>query len=1624
MQNCMKEFETQVINSNSKWSFRRGVLFLLLSCAAMTLWSVGAKAQVPSTSDFQRVAVAETLDLPMEFEIANDGRVFIVSKCGKFYGWNIDEEPNTAVRSYVPNVRCGFEDGLLSIALDPNFTQNNHVFLQYMVIGELTRVARFTVNADYTLDLNSYQLVLEWFSREASGHAGGSMLFDNDGNLIITTGDNNGATGYFSSAGQRTSGNTNDLNGKVLRITPSANGGYTVPAGNLFAADALHRPEIYAMGFRNAFRINKDSQTGYLYLGDVGPDASADSGEGPGGLDEINVITQAGNFGWPWIIGFNQPYAGFDPNNLSNNFNENTGATAIPNAIPAIWTIRHQATMAGPVYRFDPSIENDFKLPEYYNGKLIFWDFNSSIFSTIDVDSNEAAFAAEMPFNMSGFQGAIDAEFDPRTHQLYVLQWGSGCCDLAPSDSGALYRFDYIGGREAGTNIALGAVASASSELGGNLAASAIDGDAGTRWEGDFTDPQSIEIDFQQAYALDTIVITWEAAYSSEYLIEGSTDGVVWDVLIDEKNGSGGVELHTISSTTEYQYVRITGTARGTAYGHSIYEIEVFAADDVVDPLPLTEFAYLNMPRTLDQNFTDVPLLLSETGVFSDTAAMTVIDSIIPFEPNAKLWSDNAAKHRWLSLPADTAIDWDARENWVYPEGTVAVKQFDLPTDERDLSLTTRLETRLIVVKADGNVYGVTYKWRADNSDADLLTDGLNEDHTITLSDGATRTQTWSYPSTAQCVDCHNSSSAKILGLSTRQLNGDFIYPGVGLQNQLAHWNGLNIFEPSFSNNDIAGFDHTVDISDTNATLEHRVKSYLDTNCSHCHGTGKGGSQWDASFNTPLNEMGILNEETTGIRNYVDYYGIENARVVDTSNPEQSILFIRDKSVDPDDRMPPVGRSLEHVEYIDVLDQWIRSIDDAPNPDEIVLLSLDSSVASSTNESAEVLARAVDGDIDTAWTSDFAESQWISVDLGRAQQLVRVVLDWEAHYSSGYTIQGSLDNVNWTSLVTQSDGSGCVDVHNFTNALYRYVRVVREPSANDWGYSLWEFSVYGVDGSVVDPNPVPLISVDTPAENQQFLNTESVSVSVSVSETDWFVNGGSYRYTLDAGAPISVSNDVALNLGQLSLGNHSLVLALLDGAGSVVGDAVTRTFNVRLEGPVTDPGSPALIPITQPVVASSDAAGNIAANAVDDDLGSRWESEHSEPHFIQLDLGESTYITRVVLVWEAAYGSGYSIDVSEDATSWTTIYSTTTGDGGTDDIALNGQQGRYIRMNGTVRATAYGFSLFDFDVYGLAADSNLVRISAVSPAIGDTFLDTQAISLQVSLTDSSWLASGGSYNYYLDNNPAVRVYSLDAINIGTLAAGLHTIRLSLANSDGEDVGLTENVTFSVNCGNDCPNVLVFSKTSGFRHDSIPAGIAMVERFEAAFGYSITATEDSTAFTTENLAQYSTVVFMNTTGDILTVDQKAAFRAYIENGGGFVGTHSAGDTEHSWTWYTDTLMAGAEFIHHGDGIPMARIDVEDRNDPIMNHIVGEWSIADEWYFWESSPRGVGNVDVLANLDRSSYASNYPVEDHPIMFKNTVGSGRAFYTAIGHVSANFSNENVVEMVRKAIEWTSGN
>nr|WP_255645314.1 ThuA domain-containing protein [Actinoplanes polyasparticus] len=214
-------------------------------------------------------------------------------------------------------------------------------------------------------------------------------------------------------------------------------------------------------------------------------------------------------------------------------------------------------------------------------------------------------------------------------------------------------------------------------------------------------------------------------------------------------------------------------------------------------------------------------------------------------------------------------------------------------------------------------------------------------------------------------------------------------------------------------------------------------------------------------------------------------------------------------------------------------------------------------------------------------------------------------------------------------------------------------------------------------------------------------------------------------------------------------------------------------------------------------------------------------------------------------------------------------------------------------------------------------------------------------------------------------------------------------------------------------------VLVFSKTAGFRHGSIPRGIAAIQQLGTQNGFSVTATEDAAQFTPANLARYQAVVFLSTTGDVLDPAQQTAFEAYVNNGGGFAGIHAAADTEYDWPWYANLVGA---YFHSHPANQTATVRVEDRGNASTAHLPHSWSRYDEWYNYRTNPRD-GGAKVLATLDESSYSGGNMGADHPITWCKTVGAGRAWYTGLGHTDESYAEQNFLRQILGGIQLAAG-
>jgi cytochrome c len=444
--------------------------------------------KAPEENRFTKTVLANDLNEPMELIVSPDGRVFFTERSGKFYAYDPAGRKTKLVHDFPVKAVEKYLNGLIGVTLDPQFAQNNWIYFFYSSSrGEqyMQKISRFKISKDNVLDIASEQVIIEVpIDLEVSAHTGGSLAWDNKGNLFISTGDN---TVPFESHGyapmderpgrhvydaQRSAGNPNDLRGKILRIHPEADGSYTVPEGNLFAKGTQGtRPEIYVMGCRNPYRISVDTATSIVYWGEIGPDAGTDSPHGPRGYDEFNQAKKAGNFGWPYFVGNSVAYNDsdfatkaigplFDKNGPTNPSPNNTGLKTLPPPTPAMVYYPYNSTeafpelgqggrcaMGGPVYHYNASLTNPGRIPQYYDKALFVYDWMRNWVMAIRLDEQQNFKRIEPFMPATGdFRRPVDMEIGP-DGVMYLLEYGS--VYGIDNEDARLVRVDFNSGNRA-----------------------------------------------------------------------------------------------------------------------------------------------------------------------------------------------------------------------------------------------------------------------------------------------------------------------------------------------------------------------------------------------------------------------------------------------------------------------------------------------------------------------------------------------------------------------------------------------------------------------------------------------------------------------------------------------------------------------------------------------------------------------------------------------------------------------------------------------------------------------------------------------------------------------------------------------------------------------------------------------------------------------------------------------------------------------------------------------------------------------------------------------------------------------------------------------------------------------
>lgn len=467
-------------------SQQRPIFWRIAKTAATEAWqnqssqSVAVDTTAVDSSRFTYTTLVSGLDEPMGMAILPNYDIVIAERKGAVrYYQNVSKELKTVAQF---NVFSGIEDGLLGVAADPDFQENNWIYFYYGAAGKehVSHLSRFELKEGKLIQSSEKVLLKIPTQRKYCCHSAGYITFGSDGLLYLSVGDNTNAEeieghnptderpGRELSDDQATAANSNDFRGKILRIKPQADGTYSIPDGNLFPKDgSLGKPEIFAMGLRNPFRVSVDPTNQYVYWGDVGPDTEIRALEGKLSYDEINQARKPGFFGYPYFLGDNEVFPkydfetkkegpGKDPLRPTNTSPNNTGIKELPAAQPAfIWygKVASQkwplvgkggaSAMAGPVYYQDLYPNAPYKLPAHYNGKLFIYDWIRKWIIAVTMDSQGNYVGMESFLPELKVVAPMDMQI-ARDGAVYLLAYGTNW--FARNTDSGIIRVEYSEG--------------------------------------------------------------------------------------------------------------------------------------------------------------------------------------------------------------------------------------------------------------------------------------------------------------------------------------------------------------------------------------------------------------------------------------------------------------------------------------------------------------------------------------------------------------------------------------------------------------------------------------------------------------------------------------------------------------------------------------------------------------------------------------------------------------------------------------------------------------------------------------------------------------------------------------------------------------------------------------------------------------------------------------------------------------------------------------------------------------------------------------------------------------------------------------------------------------------------
>jgi PKD repeat protein/glucose/arabinose dehydrogenase len=1643
----------------------RTLLAALAAAMACLTWTSAAAAQAPTAGDFQKVTLDDNTSNPMELDIAPDGRVFYIERDGRLMIWKPDTR-QTVTAGTVPVTRSQ-ENGLLGLQLAPDFAFSKWVYLFYSLLPDSTNtqvVARFKVNGD-TLDLSSEQRILTFqHQRGQCCHSSGSLYFGPDGSLFISTGDN---TNPFDSGGynpideragreawdaQRTSANTNDLNGKILRIkpmeiplgSPGPGTTYTIPAGNLFPeGTAKTRPEIYGMGFRNPFRFTVDQTTGWVLSADYGPDAgTANANRGPQGSVEYNVLPSAGNYGWPYCIRENTAYndydfetstsgAKFDCNAPVNTSKNNTGLTELPPARPATAWMGFSDTdarfrpdlgtggapMGGPRYHFDPTLDSDRKFPAYYDNKWFIAEWNNGWIKNADLDANGAMTKVSAFALGTGYKRPMDLDFGP-DGALYVIEWGSGFGG-DNADSG-VYRIDYVAGDKA-------PIANGTASVTSGLAPLAVDfSSAGS------SDPEGGPLTYAWDFDGDGNVDSTDPNPSHTYTTNGAYTA---KLTVSDQTGLTGVENILISVGNRAPTVTIDTPLNGklASFTDKIpYKVTVTDPEDGTVACDRIE---VKISLGHDEHAHDLSSATGCEGTLQSGLAaghgpeantFTVISvaytdkggpgGIVPLTGRAEaILQPKRKQAEFFASTGRTADGTAGGTPGVQTETTgdtegggqnIGFIEDGDYTSYKPFNLTDITEARFRVASAGA---GGTIELRYDSPTGPLL----GKTAMITPTGNWQSYETVAVPLTGVPAGTHELFViTRNPGQAGSLLNINWIdFVGKGAAQTAAP-------EVTASATPLTGAA-PLPVSFT-ATATDSDGGTL----SYAWDFGVPGTNTDTSTQPSPSYTYANQGNYTATLTVSDGQGGTTTKTfaIRVTAPAGCGTNYRDDFDGAD-----LGAGWEVVRR----DQGL-----VVSGGTLKIPTANGDVYGGDNNAKNIVLRTAPSG---PWT--------ITTKVKHAGN--------RQYHQAGLIVYGDDDNYTKFDRLADNQPTSPVTEHfEFINEVAGTPRNTSQDSGGQLGatYPQDFFMKIESDGTQirgyqsVDGTTWTLVGrpADLPAGNVRVgvFSLGNAAATTVTSEFDWFTlttpgSGGGPGDEFD-GTSLDKTRWNAIqredtSLYKVSNGGLTATMVQADVAGA--------NKNYFLQ--TADHTSPDYVLETKlsawtfvgefrqaGILIWQDDNNYVKFNAISDSTNTRINrfeirSKVAGTTANGPNLNAPADLSAGIWLRLTKSGTDYSAEVSFNGTTWQSVGAAVS------NPAMDMKFGLYTAgVNG-----AGGTATFDyFKVNGSTGCSGgtntnpVITTASATPTAGFAPLAVQAAA-NASDADGDAL----SYSWDFDGNGTTDATGASATTTYT-TAGNRTIKLTV--SDGKGGTATRDIAVQVLAADDPAKklrALVFSKTAGFRHDSIAAGTAAVQALAAQRNWQVDATEDSSLFTADVLSHYDVVIFNSTTGDVLNAAQQAAFEGFIKSGKGYVGFHSAADTEYDWHWYGS--LVGAYFRNHPAGTPTATVVTEDTTDPSTQGLEARWTRTDEWYNYKKpdnssgddySPRDTPGVHVLLTLDESTYAEddgNAADDDHPISWCQRYDGGRSFYTGFGHTQQSYSEPGVLAHIGAGIEIAAG-